>query len=49
MLAFELCHLGLSKVHVCKPGSRTTRDIDNERVRVYVNEENKVSIEPTIG
>jgi len=40
---------GLSKVHVCGPGSRTTRDIDDERVRVYVNEENKVTTEPTIG
>lgn len=41
--------LGLSKVHVCGPGSRTTRDVDDERVRVYVDEENKVTTEPNIG
>ena len=40
---------GLSKVHVCGPGSRTTRDIDDERVRVYVDEDNKVTSQPTIG
>ncbi len=41
--------LGLSKIHVCGPGSRTTRDIDDERVRVYVDEDNKVTTEPTTG
>ncbi|UJR36700.1 hypothetical protein I4U23_029417 [Adineta vaga] len=40
---------GLSKVHVCGPGSRTTRDVDDERVRVYVDEENKVTTKPTVG
>lgn len=41
--------VGLSKVQVCGPGSRTTRDIDDERVRVYVDEANKVTTEPTVG
>jgi hypothetical protein len=41
--------LGLSKIHVCGPGSRTTRDVDDERVRVYVDEENKVTSKPTVG
>ena len=40
---------GLSKVHVCGPGSRTTRDIDDERVRVYVDENNRVTSKPNIG
>jgi len=40
---------GLSKIHICGPGSRTTRDIDDERVRVHVDENNKVTSEPTIG
>ncbi|CAF0957923.1 unnamed protein product [Rotaria sordida] len=40
---------GLSKVHVCGPGSRTTRDIDDERVRVYVDEDNRVTSQPIIG
>ncbi|CAF0807507.1 unnamed protein product [Rotaria sp. Silwood1] len=40
---------GLSKVHVCGPGSRTTRDIDDERVRVYVDENNQVTTEPSVG
>ncbi|CAF2398794.1 unnamed protein product [Rotaria sp. Silwood2] len=40
---------GLSKVHVCGPGSRTTRDIDDERVRVYVDENDRVTTEPIIG
>lgn len=42
-------NLGFSKIQVCGPGSRTTRDIDDERVRVYVDEENKVTSQPTIG
>jgi hypothetical protein len=46
---FYLIDLGLSKVHVCGPGSRTTRDVDDERVRVYVNEDNKVTTQPTVG
>ncbi|CAF0732677.1 unnamed protein product [Adineta steineri] len=40
---------GLEKIHVCGPGSRTTRDIDDERVRVYVDEDNKVTSGPTCG
>ncbi|CAF1673516.1 unnamed protein product [Rotaria magnacalcarata] len=40
---------GLSKIYVCGPGSRTTRDIDDERVRVSVDEHNRVTSKPTIG
>lgn len=47
--SFHSIGLGLSKVHVCGPGSRTTRDVDDERVRVYVDENNKVTSQPTIG
>ncbi len=48
-LRFYFINLGLKKVQVCGPGSRTTRDVDDERVRVYVDEENKVTSQPIIG
>jgi hypothetical protein len=49
VLGFYFVDLGFSKVQVCGPGSRTTRDIDDERVRVYVDEENKVTSQPIVG
>jgi hypothetical protein len=46
---FYQIDLGLAKVQVCGPTARTTRDVDEERVRVYVDEDNKVTSEPYVG
>ncbi|CAF0729952.1 unnamed protein product [Didymodactylos carnosus] len=40
---------GLTKVQLCGPNSRLTRDVQDDRVRVSVDENNKVTAEPTIG